>query len=528
MNEKYPDLAQPVERYYRCINLNRGYLLKRKLDPPSENTSHRNSVSDIGRLFSSSRGDAPHPSRRQLMGPHDTTEDPKIKRARMATEQSKENQEASVFNTFSIVSDQNQFSTPRNLDLSVVTPGVSSSVLSGSSRNISVMSNSGVKGSNIGIPVPANAIQSVNNLGRPMIAKTSNLIPARNPNANKLARPMIPNSNIVGDVVISSSNTFARQQATSITNAGASSSSASSLGRPIISSTNNFSRPVVASTNNLGRPMIASANTLGCAVIPSTSNLGQSVISTSLPGHSNSDFPTVSCTLPTGDNVDIPVVPRSMLHDKNIGLPIATSSAPGNNITSTQVFYLRHNNEVAKSVNVPPGSLQPTMQIPLSTPFSSKSVRASGNLQTMMAMVPNNSVSKVSPFATTSIALPYPARYSYSNKGKPQTNLSSPRNSNMIVINADNRQRGISLPNSTSFVSSGPRFVNIQNASVNVNSTIVSSMGSHGYSKYMSPSTNSTSQTSAAPQNGTTRTPKVKIEPDDGRIEGALDITLSP
>lgn len=36
-NEKYPDLAQPIERYYRCINLNRGYLQKRKNEGAFEN-----------------------------------------------------------------------------------------------------------------------------------------------------------------------------------------------------------------------------------------------------------------------------------------------------------------------------------------------------------------------------------------------------------------------------------------------------------------------------------------------------------
>ncbi|XP_034245597.1 uncharacterized protein LOC117647792 [Thrips palmi] len=36
-NDKYPDLAQPIERYYRCINLNRGYLQKRKNEGVFEN-----------------------------------------------------------------------------------------------------------------------------------------------------------------------------------------------------------------------------------------------------------------------------------------------------------------------------------------------------------------------------------------------------------------------------------------------------------------------------------------------------------
>lgn len=44
-NEKYPELAQPVERYYRCINLNRGYLQKRKNEGALDNEeSHEGTV----------------------------------------------------------------------------------------------------------------------------------------------------------------------------------------------------------------------------------------------------------------------------------------------------------------------------------------------------------------------------------------------------------------------------------------------------------------------------------------------------
>ncbi|KAK3909515.1 Histone-lysine N-methyltransferase PRDM9 [Frankliniella fusca] len=38
-NEKYPETSQPVERYFRCINLNRGYLIKKRNDGSQGNNS---------------------------------------------------------------------------------------------------------------------------------------------------------------------------------------------------------------------------------------------------------------------------------------------------------------------------------------------------------------------------------------------------------------------------------------------------------------------------------------------------------
>lgn len=45
-NAKYPDLAQPVERYYRCINLNRGYMQKRRNEGAFENPFEREEFSE--------------------------------------------------------------------------------------------------------------------------------------------------------------------------------------------------------------------------------------------------------------------------------------------------------------------------------------------------------------------------------------------------------------------------------------------------------------------------------------------------
>ncbi|XP_052120978.1 serine-rich adhesin for platelets-like isoform X2 [Frankliniella occidentalis] len=43
-NEKYPEMAQPVERFYRCINLNRGYLIKKRNDGSQNNNTNRDGV----------------------------------------------------------------------------------------------------------------------------------------------------------------------------------------------------------------------------------------------------------------------------------------------------------------------------------------------------------------------------------------------------------------------------------------------------------------------------------------------------
>ncbi|KAE8742170.1 hypothetical protein FOCC_FOCC012310 [Frankliniella occidentalis] len=54
-NDKYPELAQPVERYYRCINLNRGYMQKRKnegafgFEETGESNSSRTRRSEVSR-----------------------------------------------------------------------------------------------------------------------------------------------------------------------------------------------------------------------------------------------------------------------------------------------------------------------------------------------------------------------------------------------------------------------------------------------------------------------------------------------
>ncbi|KAK3912224.1 Protein cortex [Frankliniella fusca] len=117
-NDKYPDLAQPIERYYRCINLNRGYMQKRKnegvfgfgYDEPGDTTvrTRRSESTRSSRRFS------------------DEVSGPRPKRGRKSSNFHKETPSITDSNSTSNIDDSDQLVIPLDCESDEEIPILSS------------------------------------------------------------------------------------------------------------------------------------------------------------------------------------------------------------------------------------------------------------------------------------------------------------------------------------------------------------------------------------------------------------------
>ncbi|KAJ1530503.1 hypothetical protein ONE63_005400 [Megalurothrips usitatus] len=347
-NDRYPTLAQPIERYYRGINLNRTYMLKRKYEVPdtAEAQYRRQNADDILTLIS----------------------DLTSKRPRLSSESQRNNQLVTTGNPVQSLQQGAHFVKPTNneSDKSVAAmPPVSSA----SSNKYVVLPRPVQNTENIqSTPLHSNLLQSDlsltnnNRLG----SNTGNVLASSNRlNVQHAAVPVVgtkplpvPGNANAGNAAVTTMYSNAKQNVPAVLNSTTNIKSISNSGN-FMAMTSSL-RPVLINNTNYG-PVVNVGGILANTVRPISTPSGTVLV-------------TTNRLQPSSGNILV----RTNRVPQSIGNILTTSVSPQTIYTATTA--VNNSFTLPNSVNVVRNSVQPNLHVNASTLAHPRSLPNSGGI----------------------------------------------------------------------------------------------------------------------------------------------------